>query len=80
MAGSSVTAAITATATTLIDPTAIDRKAWMFTRNMPARATMTVAPERATARPELATARTTAWPTAWPRFSSSRNRVTTNNE
>ena len=68
----------TATATTLIDPMAIERKAWMLTRNMPASATITVAPDRATARPDVATAIITESGTERPSRSSSRNRVTTN--
>ena len=71
-------AASTATATTLIDPMAMERKAWMSTRNMPARATMTVAPDSATARPEVARVSGTASAADRPRRSSSRKRVTTN--
>jgi hypothetical protein len=77
-AGSRVMAASTATATTLIDPMAMERNAWMSTRNIPARATITVAPDRATARPEVARVIGTASATVRPRRSSSRKRVTTN--
>ena len=68
----------TATATTVIDPMAIERNAWMFTRNMPNSATMTVMPERVTERPDVASVRGIASDTDLPRRSSSRKRVTTN--
>ena len=68
----------TATATTDIEPMAIERNAWMFTRNMPNRATITVKPESVTDRPEVARVRGMASATVRPRRSSSRNRVTTN--
>jgi len=77
-AGRNVTAAMTATATTLMDPIAMERKAWMSTRNSPARATTTVAPDSATARPELAIGTLIASGTSRPWRSSSRKRVTTN--
>ena len=53
-AGSSVAAASTDTATTIIAPSAIDLMAALLTMNSPARDTITVRPETAPAVPDVA--------------------------
>ena len=55
-AGSSVVAVRIETATTVIAPSAIERSAWLSTIQRPASETITAIPEKATARPEVASA------------------------
>ena len=71
-AGSSVTAANTAIATTTIAPTAIERTTVASIRNSPASATITVTPEKTTAMPEvrIAASRASSWVS--PALNSSR--------
>ena len=71
-AGSRVTAASTATATTTIAPIAIECAVLESIRNRPARAMMTVTPENATARPEVRIAAVRATSSDAPRLISSR--------
>ena len=70
--GSSVTAARTETATTMIAPIAIERIVVESTRNSPANEIITVRPEKVTARPEVRSAMRRASSGAAPARTSSR--------
>ncbi len=71
-AGSRVTAARTATPTTTIAPIAIECAVLELIRNRPARAMITVTPEKATARPEVRIATVRASSSDAPALISSR--------
>ena len=75
-AGSTVSDPSTATATTMIVPTANDMKVALPVRNIPAIAIATVSPETSTARPEVAAAISSARSFEWPRCRSARWRRT----
>ena len=70
--GSSVTAASTEIATTMIAPTAMERIVVESTSQSPASETITVTPEKATASPEVRNASRRARSGAAPRRISSR--------
>ncbi len=74
IAGSTVSDAKTAIATTKIVPSANEMNALSPLMNMPAIATITVAPEMSTARPEVAAAASRAAPSLRPAARSSRSR------
>jgi hypothetical protein len=74
MAGSTVSEANTAIATTRIVPSANEMKALSPLMNMPAIATITVTPEISTARPEVAAAVSSAERSLRPAARSSRSR------
>ena len=61
-----------ATATTSIAPSAIERIAWLSTIHRPASDTITVTPEKSTARPEVAIATERASSSGRPAATSSR--------
>ena len=79
-AGSSVSEAVTATATTRIAPTAIDRIAFKSSRKRPASDTITVAPLNSTALPDVLSAMPSASSLSAPRWSSVRKRLTMKSE
>ena len=74
IAGSTVSEANMAMATTRIAPSAKEMKALSPLMNMPAIATITVTPEISTARPEVAAAASSAARSLRPAARSSRSR------
>ena len=74
IAGSTVSEANTAMATTRIAPSANEMKVLSPLMNMPAIATITVTPEISTARPEVAAAVSSALRSLRPAARSSRSR------
>ena len=70
--GSRVVAVRIETATTVIAPSAIERRAWLSTIQRPARETITARPEKVTARPEVESARSRASSSVRPASRSSR--------
>ena len=74
IAGSTVSEANMAIATTTIAPSANEMNALSPLMNMPAIATITVMPEISTARPEVAAAASSAAPSLRPAARSSRSR------
>src|SRR3989475_10598360 len=79
-AGRNVVASSTATNTTNSPPTPTDRVSESGVVSSAAKPTTTVNPDVITADPAVSTVRTAASTGESPRFSSSRNRVTTSNE
>ena len=75
IAGSTVSEANTATATTRIVPIANEMKVLSPLMNMPAIATITVTPEISTARPDVAAAASSAALSLRPAARSSRSRL-----
>ena len=75
IAGSTVSEANTATATTRIVPMANEMNVLSPLMNMPAIATITVAPEISTARPDVAAAASSAAVSLRPAARSSRSRL-----
>ena len=71
---------MTATSTTPIVPTAIERKSGSSSRNSPPIETMTASPEKKTARPAVAEATSMAASFERPWRRSVRKRVTMNSE
>ena len=80
IAGRNVVASSTAVATTSSPPTPTDRVSTSGVVRSPANPTTTVSPDVTTAAPAVCTVRTAASSGESPRFSSSRNRVTTSSE
>ena len=80
IAGSRTTAASTATRTTTIAPSAIERSVWLSITQRPASEITTAMPEKATASPEVASASARASAAPLPARTSSRKRARMNSE